>query len=85
MAQEREEYEQAEEIRKKQLEVEMLRLEREAEERERLRRLEEHKSIKLKVAKERIEQLKLTSLGTRALAIYSEEVRMMTTGLCVAR
>jgi len=56
------------------MEEENYRLEREAEERERQRRLDEHRDIQKKVAKERIEQLKSTTLGARALATYSEEV-----------
>jgi translation initiation factor 3 subunit A len=56
------------------LEEENYRLEKEAEERERLRRAEEHKDIQRKVAKERIDQLKRTTLGDRALSQYTEEV-----------
>jgi len=66
------------EQRRRQMEEENYRLEREAEERERQRRLEEHRDIQKKVAKERIEQLKSTTLGARALATYSEEVRLLT-------
>jgi len=72
--QELKEQELMDEQRRRQMEEENYRLEREAEERERQRRLEEHRDIQKKVAKERIEQLKSTTLGARALATYSEEV-----------
>ena len=72
--QELKEQELMEEQRRRQMEEENYRLEREAEERERQRRLDEHRDIQKKVAKERIEQLKSTTLGARALATYSEEV-----------
>jgi len=75
--QELKEQELMEEQRRRQMEEENYRLEREAEERERQRRLEEHRDIQKKVAKERIEQLKSTTLGARALATYSEEVRLL--------
>jgi len=75
--QELKEQELMEEQRRRQMEEENYRLEREAEERERQRRLEEHRDIQKKVAKERIEQLKSTTLGARALATYSEEVRYL--------
>jgi len=74
VVQELKEQELMEEQRRRQMEEENYRLEREAEERERQRRLEEHRDIQKKVAKERIEQLKSTTLGARALATYSEEV-----------
>jgi len=80
--QELKEQELVEEQRRRQMEEENYRLEREAEERERQRRLEEHRDIQKKVAKERIEQLKSTTLGARALAIYSEEVCSLS--FCVA-
>jgi translation initiation factor 3 subunit A len=70
---EQKEQEMLEEQRRRQMEEENVRLEREAEERERQRRLEEHRDIQKKVAKERIEQLKSTTLGARALATYTEE------------
>jgi translation initiation factor 3 subunit A len=52
----------------------MARLEREAAEREQQRRLDEHKEIQRKVAKERLEQLKSTSVGAKAFADRSEDV-----------
>ena len=73
---EREEAELLEEQKRRQIEAEMARLEREAEERERQRKLEEHKEIQRKVAKERLEQLKSTTLGARAFADLSEDVSM---------
>jgi len=76
--QELKEQELMEEQRRRQMEEENYRLEREAEERERQRRLDEHRDIQKKVAKERIEQLKSTTLGARALATYSEEVWIIT-------
>jgi len=77
LCQELKEQELMDEQRRRQMEEENYRLEREAEERERQRRLEEHRDIQKKVAKERIEQLKSTTLGARALATYSEEVRCL--------
>ena len=78
LLQELKEQEMMDEQRRRQMEEENYRLEREAEERERQRRLEEHRDIQKKVAKERIEQLKSTTLGARALATYSEEVCVYT-------
>jgi len=68
------EQELIEEQRRKLLEEEKYRLEIEAEERDRLRRAEEHRDIQRKVARERIDQLKRTTLGDRALSQYTEEV-----------
>lgn len=73
MQREQKEQELLEEQRRKQMEEENYRLEREAEERERLRRIEEHKDIQKKIARERIEQLKSTALGAKAINMYSEE------------
>lgn len=72
--QEREEQEQIEDQRRKQVEAEMARLEREAEQRERQRQLEEHKSIQQKMARERLEQLKSTPLGSKVFANLEESV-----------
>ena len=77
LCQELKEQERMDEQRRRQMEEENYRLEREAEERERQRRVEEHRDIQKKVAKERIEQLKSTTLGARALATYSEEVHCL--------
>jgi hypothetical protein len=74
-SQEQKEQEIIDQQRRKQMEEENFRLEREAEEREKMRRLEEHKDIQKKLAAERISQLRTTTLGQRALAEYSEEVR----------
>ena len=63
-----------EEAKRKQIEAEMARLEREAEEREKQRRLEEHREIQRKAARERLEQLKSTALGARAFEGIDEEV-----------
>lgn len=52
----------------------MARLEREAKERERLRKIEEHKEIQKKHAMERIEQLKKTDIGAKVLQNLDEEV-----------
>ncbi len=81
MLQERQEYEQAEEVKRKQIAAEMERLEREAEERERQRRLEEHREIQRKAAKERIEQLRGSALFNRAIANMDEEVNILKTRL----
>ena len=64
-----------EEAKRKQIEAEMARLEREAEEREKQRRMEEHREIQRKAARERLEQLKSTALGARAFEGIDEEVR----------
>lgn len=60
--QEREEYEQAEEQRRKAYEAEMARLEREAEERNRQRQQEEHEMIKKKQVQERVKELRKTNM-----------------------
>lgn len=73
--QERKEQEQIEEQKKKAYDLEMARLEREAKERERLRKIEEHKEIKKKHAMERIEQLKKTDIGAKVLQNLDEEVQ----------
>ena len=73
--QEREEVELREEERRKQYEAEMKRLEREAAEREKQRYLEEQEKIKKAHAKERLEQLRQTSLGAKVFAEMDEEVR----------
>jgi len=67
------EQELIEEQRRKQMEEEKYRLEIEAEERDKMRRAEEHRDIQRKVARERIDQLKKTTLGDRALSQYTEE------------
>jgi len=61
-------------VKRKQVEAEVARLEREAEERDRQRRAEEHKDIQRKVTKERLEQIKSTTVGAKAFADLSEEV-----------
>jgi len=70
---EREEVELREEERRKQYEAEMKRLEREAAEREKQRYLEEQEKIKRAHAKERLEQLRQTSLGAKVFAEMDEE------------
>ena len=74
ITQEREEYEQQEEVRRKAMEAEMARLEKEARERERQRQLAETKEIQKKHALERIEQLKKSELGARVVQKIDEEV-----------
>ena len=76
--QEKKEQEILAEQHRKQVEEETFRLEREAEERDRLRRAEEHKDIQRKVAKERIDQLKRTTIGDRALSQYTDEVSILS-------
>lgn len=63
-----------EEQKRRHHEAEMARLSREAEEREKQRKIDEHHDIQKKVARERIEQLKTTSVGYKAFADLSEEV-----------
>ena len=74
---EREEYEQQEEARKRAIEAEMARLEREAKEREKQRHLAEQRDIQKKHALERIEQLKKSELGARVVQNIDEEVGML--------
>ena len=64
-----------EEQRRKQYEDEMRRLEREAEERDRQKRLQEHEEVQKKVARERLDQLRSTELGEKAFTGITEEVR----------
>ena len=71
--QEREEMQQQEEAKRKQYEAEMARLEREAAERERARQAEERREIARKHAKERIEQLKNTTIGAKLIQNMAEE------------
>ena len=67
-----------EEQRRKQYEAEMARLEREAEERERQKRLQEHQEVQKKVARERLDQLRSTDLGKTAFqGITEEEIAQM--------
>jgi len=66
--------EQAEEQKKKAYDAEMARLDREAKERERQRRIEEHREIQKKHALEKIEQLKKTDIGAKVLQNLDEEV-----------
>ena len=63
-----------EEQRRKQYEDEMRRLEREAEERDRQKRLQEHEEVQKKVARERLDQLRSTELGEKAFTGITEEV-----------
>lgn len=56
----------------------MARLEKEAEERERQRRIDEHNEIKKRAARERLDQLKSTELGAKAFADLKEEVRLFS-------
>ncbi|ESO12017.1 hypothetical protein HELRODRAFT_63527 [Helobdella robusta] len=70
---EKEEQEMAEEQRRRQYEAEMARLTREADEREKQRRLDEHRDIQKKFVRERLEQIKSTSLGAKAFADLSED------------
>ena len=72
--QERQERQVQEDQRRKQLEAETARLEREAEEREKNRREEERRSIQMKAAKERMEEIKKTPLGAKVFAQLGEEV-----------
>lgn len=72
--QEKVEHEIAEGQKRKQMEAEQARLSREAEERDKQRRMDEHRDIQKKVAKERLEQLKSTSVGAKAFADISEDV-----------
>ena len=74
LLQEREEYEQLEEIRLKARKAENERLEREAKERERQRMVAEQQDIQRKHALERIEQLKKSELGARVVQNIDEEV-----------
>ena len=74
LLQEQKEIEQAEEIRRRQFEAEMERLEKEAAERETQRRIEERNEIKKKAAKEKLEQIKSTELGAKAFADIKEDV-----------
>ena len=60
----------------------MARLEREAEQRERQRQLAEHKAIQQKVAKERLEQLKSTPLGSKVFSQLDESVSQMSHLFC---
>lgn len=83
--QEREEQEQIEEQRKRAYDAEMARLEREAKERERLRKIEEHKEIQKKHAMERIEQLKKTDIGAKVLQNLDEEVNPSKHQLSIQR
>lgn len=64
-----------EEQRRVQFEADMARLEREVEQREQHRRIEDHREIQKKVAKERLKQLKSTSIGVKAFADLSEDVQ----------
>ena len=57
-----------------QYEAEMARLEREAEERERQRRLDEERDIQRKATKEKLEQIRQTPLGAKIFADMDEEV-----------
>ena len=52
----------------------MQRLEREAEERARQRRLKEHQEIQKKAAKEKLEQLKSTAIGFKVFADMDVDV-----------
>lgn len=54
--------------------MEMARLTKEAEEREKQRKIDEHRDIQKKVVKERLEQIKSTTVGAKAFADLSEEV-----------
>ena len=78
--QEREEYEQQEEVRRRAMEAEMARLEKEAKERERQRQIAEAKDIQKKHALERIEQLKKSELGARVVQKIDEEVSVGSRG-----
>lgn len=73
--QEREEYEQIEEQRRKAYEAEMARLEREADERFKQRQQAEHEQIKRRHVKERLDELRKTPHGSKILQNIDEGVR----------
>ena len=68
------ELEKEREKQKQLREAEELRLKREMAERERQRAQQEHENIRKKEAEKRIEQLKTTDIGIRALEGLTEEV-----------
>ena len=61
-------------MKRKAYEAEMARLEREAEERNKQRQMEEHEQIKRRHVKERLEELRKTPQGSKILQNIDEEV-----------